>query len=285
MFSDLIQLKKQLQKKQHESIRERVLVGKICYIDDNFAIRVKPLNEQNSYVSYWLQPSTVVKALEPAIGDIAFYFYNGNDYQSGYYFDLLSSDSTVFPLGLTEAEVNALIDIKITAYNLVIQEWVTINFVSELAFSNTLADYTTLVQYQLSIVNAYRYITQLNLSNGGGNFAVAMGWINRVVTFLVTGVTGRHPAPISGTPTAIDYTPSNYVIQVNAAVNGNTVVGDNVYFRFDTQYKHYIQGIEGVTINGSTTTFLMSPLQTWRLTKTAGATFTLTQVSFNIAPY
>lgn len=168
------------------------------------------------------------------------------------------------------------------------------NYVTSASLATTLASYTTTSTYnsgvaarKQSVVNSFRYIQSLSAPTGGGDFAALDTWINKVVSLLVTGVNNRTPFPIGTTFTAIDHSNAKYRIVFNSTVNANSATGDEWYFRVDTQYRHYIIGNGSVTVNGSATTeYEMKPRECWKITKTAGNTFTMTNMNdFYFNPY
>ena len=161
------------------------------------------------------------------------------------------------------------------------------SYVTNTALTALLANYATLVSSKQSRVNSFRYIKSVSLTNGGGDFAAINDWMNCVTSFMVTGVSGRTPPPIGLSPTPVDHTNAKYRIFVNSTTNGNMATGDEFYFRIDTQYRHYVVATAPVTVNGSSgAETTMNPRECWRLLKTAGNTYTLTNMNdFYYNPY
>lgn len=258
LFNELVTVEKKIVELQRSLTIAGIMVGVVTHIERNGTgrIRVKKFNYDTNYSTYWLEPAKTVGNV--VIGDKVLYCYPTSDPRYGVYFAIIGS------ITLTEEWVLDRIEEAIAAYDPLIKAWVGANFVddAELAASlaSNLANYATLASKKSSIVAAFRYQSSLSLSNGGGDFAASVFWINKLTTFAVTGVANRTPPPLVGTPTAQDHSNALYRIIFNAAVNGNTTVGDKFYFRIATAYRHYMLALEPPKIRSTPVELLKSNL-------------------------
>lgn len=279
MFTDIINMKRDIKNRAKNSEYERVAVGRVTHVSTNLKqVRVQPLNVQTSYVTFWLKPSTIALGLDVEIDDLVFYFYNSIDPENGYYFDRLAKDETDLPdFGLTEEDLEA--------YNQLIQDWVTTNFVTYVSLVNTLSSYRTNVEANLALArSANKYIGN-NFVQASKNASVAVSdqWIERHLTLYCNG----SPLP----PTGGTQDGGNSIgINIDGAAtmnNSRFAIGTLFYLKTNTTARIELRGINGITINGSLNPpFLLLMRACYEVKKTAATTWTLVNMNdFNYVPY
>ncbi|NJL54224.1 hypothetical protein HC928_02910 [bacterium] len=279
LFSDIIEITQMVKSVEEKVKISGVFIGRIAQIDSEGKIKV---NAESSVLSPWLSPTSFLSGVKDKLvsGMIALYCFPNGDLEQGTYFSILD-DEIQLEGGLTEENIDQIVDAKIDLASSDVRAWATSQFVDQ-AFL-TAQNYTTLTVVQ-TWVNAQSYANQSFVNSqflsryhdfsffnhAVGNVVIPTHWLNRRINLSIANIA-------SGTPNLV----------INAANNNWFGVNTRLYLRNTTGSSNIsVQGLDGVLVNGSTAAFVMAPQKQYDLRKADTNTrYTITEIPYNQNPY
>lgn len=318
IFTDINQLKQQIERNSKQLDLRGISLGKVCYINEKKQVKVLDANSNQNYVTHWLKPTLEIR--EVYKGDYVLYSYPTYHLSDGIYFSVFHSDhdSNVDPGSYaTMEQVIEAIDNALATYDDSIKSWVdSHNYASESWVLNQ--NYTTLANAQYWVLNQnyttlpivqswvtsqnYATLSQLNnplniwrygvnyfFQGSKGNVAqISDQYADRHITLMCLG------SRLPNTGGSQDAAP-----EIGLTLDGSATgleqrfdIDTEIYLRINTTARIHVKWFNGITVNGvlnsgatPNTGTLMPMRTTWKLTKTALKTWRLSEVAFNFVPY
>lgn len=281
LFDALTDLKNDISRQQQRINYAGLFIGKVAYTrDSDKHIRVVPVEQPTTYVTWWLKPSTSVSQYDVQINDFVIFGFPTLDPQQGIYFDVFNKAFDVS--NITREYIQDVLD----AYDEAIKEYIEsldyqtvpgvaaqissalTNYVTTSALNSTLANYVTTASLYGDATHCVNHTAAQNLD-------LPTWWTRKRISVIHSS----KPFPYPGA-TQDATNPLTYLI--NSVNNPVFATGSKIRLLIMTSARIVIQTQNGITLDGASNFASLLGMGTqWELTKISANAWTSTNIGLN----